>query len=87
MARTSTSSQKTVNDTQVGGSHYKDATGTCPHCGGVIQHWDLYAKMPYLIGHTTKYVTRFLGKNGKQDLEKAVHFIQKLIAVYYPEKK
>ncbi len=85
MDQISTSSQ--VNDVQVGGTHYRDATGICPHCGGEIQHWDLYGKMPYLIGHATKYITRFLGKGGKQDLEKAIHFIQKIINVYYPDKK
>jgi Protein of unknwon function (DUF3310) len=80
----STSSR--ANDRQVGGNHYKEAAAVCPHCGGEIQHWDLFAKMPYLVGQVCKYVMRFLGKNGKQDLEKAGHFLQKLTEVYYPEK-
>lgn len=79
-----TSSQ--ANDRQVGGSHYKDVEGICPHCKGKIQHWDLYAKSPYLIGNATKYITRALLKNGLQDVEKAMHYIQKIIEVFFPDK-
>lgn len=86
MAQTSTSSQ-TANTRQVGGTHYQDAVGVCPACGAQIQHWDLFARMPYLIGQVCKYTMRFLGKNGKQDLEKARHFLDKLFEVYYPEEK
>lgn len=84
-AQTSTSSK--ANDRQVGGSHYQEVTGVCPHCRKEIQHWDLYALAPYLIGNATKYVTRCLLKNGRQDLEKAIHYIQKLIERQYPETK
>lgn len=70
-----------ANDRQVGGKHYREATGTCPHCGGDIQHWDLYADAPYLVGQVTKYVTR--EKNGVEDLEKALHFLQKLAETRY----
>lgn len=83
--QTSTSSPN-ANSRQVGGNHYTEESATCPHCGGVIQHWDLFAKLPYLIGQVAKYVLRFRSKNGKQDLEKAQHFLQKLMEVYYPEK-
>lgn len=72
-----------ANDAQVGGNHYRIATGKCPHCQGTIQHWDLYAEQPYLIGQVTKYVTR--AKNGLEDYEKAAHFLQKLIEERYPE--
>lgn len=65
-----------ANDRQVGGEHYQKAEGRCPHCGGTIQHWDLYANQPYLVGQVTKYVTR--EKNGVEDYEKALHFLQKL---------
>jgi len=64
-----------ANDRQVGGRHYKDGVGKCPHCGGEIEHWDLYAEFPYLVGQITKYVTR--EKNGAEDLQKALHFLQK----------
>lgn len=64
-----------ANDKQVGGDHYRvDA--------GFEQHWDriwrLYGR-GYFIGCATKYLERYHLKNGVQDLEKAVHFIQKLI--------
>lgn len=60
-----------ANDKQVGGSHY--AAG--------LQHWDLIEKygIGYLEGCATKYVTRWRKKNGKQDLEKALHYVDKLI--------
>jgi hypothetical protein len=62
-----------ANDRQVGGDHY--------HKGGE-QHWDrqwrLYGR-GYFIGCITKYVERYPHKNGVQDLEKAKHFIEKLI--------
>lgn len=70
-----------ANDRQVGGEHYREATGKCPHCGGEIQHWDLYADLPYLVGQVTKYATR--SKNGIEDLEKAMHFLQKLAETRY----
>jgi len=70
-----------ANSRQVGGTHYRDATGKCPHCGGIIEHWDLYAQFPYLVGQVTKYVTR--DKNGLEDLEKAAHFLQKLAETNY----
>lgn len=83
-AQASTSSQS-ANDRQVGGSHYQDAVGVCPHCGQPIQHWDLFAMMPYLVGQVCRYVLRFRGKNGKEDLDKAGHFLQKLKEVCYPD--
>jgi hypothetical protein len=70
-----------ANDRQVGGEHYQNATGKCPHCQGVIQHWDLYGRQPYLVGQTTKYVTR--RKDGAQDLVKALHFLVKLAETEY----
>jgi hypothetical protein len=61
-----------VNDRQVGGTHYATSSG--------IQHWDLVELngLGYLEGCATKYVTRWRRKNGVQDLDKAVHFIEKL---------
>lgn len=58
-----------ANDTQVGGDHYKME----------YQHWDFVTdlKLPYLIGCSTKYPTRWRGKNGLEDLRKAVHYINK----------
>lgn len=68
-----------ANDKQVGGDHYV-STGE--------QHWDRVYRMHgrgYFIGCATKYAERYHLKNGKQDLEKAIHFLQKLIELEYPE--
>lgn len=63
---------KSANMRQVGGSHYG---------GGAIQHWDLAVmfKWNWAQYQITKYVMRYLDKNGLQDLEKAQHFLEKLI--------
>lgn len=62
-----------VNETQVGGTHYQSS----------IQHWDyvLANNIPYLEAQIIKYVTRHAKKNGLQDLQKARHFLDKLIEV------
>ena len=62
----------TANDTQVGGNHYKRMK---------IQHWDfaISNNMGYMEGQITKYISRWRDKNGLQDLEKAQHFLEKLI--------
>jgi len=61
----------TANTTQVAGEHYKAA----------YQHWDWVnaLRLPYLPAQVTKYLTRWKKKNGLQDLEKARHFLSKLI--------
>ena len=64
------------NEVQVGGTHYKTA----------YQHWDFMADITrspeYYVGCATKYLVRWRGKNGLQDLEKAVHYIEKLCSLY-----
>lgn len=63
----------TANATQVGGTHYK--TG--------YEHWDWVEDvgMGYLLGCATKYVSRGRKKNGLQDFEKAVHYVDKFLEV------
>jgi hypothetical protein len=63
-----------ANDRQVGGAHYK--------VGGE-EHWDRVARLglDYFQGQITKYVERWKGKGGIQDLEKARHFLDKYIEV------
>jgi len=63
-----------ANETQVGGEHYKDKA---------IQPWDYISSnnMGYLAGCIVKYVSRYEDKNGLEDLEKAKHFLEKLIEV------
>lgn len=62
---------KRANDYQVGGDHYL----------AKFQHWDLAAenRLGYFEGQVTKYLTRWRRKNGTQDLDKAMHYLQKLI--------
>ena len=60
----------TANKKQIGGSHYKSA----------YQHWDMVCdhNVPYLEASCTKYVSRHKKKNGLQDIEKAIHFLEKI---------
>jgi len=59
---------------QIGGNHYKDKA---------IQPWDFIVSngLGYLEGNVVKYVSRYKQKNGVQDLEKARHYLDKLIEV------
>lgn len=61
-----------ANDKQVGGEHYK---------AEAIQPWDYITSnnLGYLEGNIIKYVSRYKSKNGVQDLEKAKHYLEKLI--------
>jgi len=81
MAKRTTQPKSNAMIAQVGGTHYEKCTGLCPHCGGEVQHWDLYAAQPYLEGIATGYITRWRVKGGVEDLRKAVSVIEKLIAV------
>ena len=66
----------TANERQIGGNHYKR--------DGSLEHWDLVERcgIGYLEGCATKYVARWRSKGGVQDLEKAEHYVQKLIELY-----
>jgi hypothetical protein len=77
---TSTRSKSAVV-AEIAGTHYESTSGVCPHCGEEVQHWDLYAKQPYLEGSATKYITRWRQKGGVTDLRKAISVIEKLIAI------
>ena len=63
---------KSVNKKQVGGWHYKQLR---PQPWDVIVAWG----MGFLDGNALKYLARWRSKGGVQDLEKAVHYIEKLI--------
>lgn len=62
---------KKANEKQVGGLHYQAA----------YQHWDMVIEhdLNYFEGQITKYVMRARKKNGLQDLQKAMHFLEKYI--------
>lgn len=72
--------QPSANDVQIGGDHYKQFKGMEPW--DVITGWNL----GYLDGTALKYIARWKHKNGIQDLEKAIHFLQKAIEVYKKEQ-
>lgn len=61
-------------DTQVGGGHYKSLA---------IQPVEYVHKngIGYIEGSVIKYVTRWRNKNGVEDLKKARHFLDILIAL------
>ena len=65
-----------ANDYQVGGTHYVNQS---------IQPWDyiISHNMGFLEGNVVKYVTRYQAKGGIDDLEKAQHYLTKLIEVIH----
>jgi hypothetical protein len=64
---------------QVGGDHYK---------GDVIQHVEYCQKnrITWCESAAIKYIIRHRKKNGRQDIEKAIHYLQLLLEIEYPEK-
>lgn len=62
-----------ANDRQPGGEHY------LKH--GDLQPWDVAARfgLGFFDGNAVKYLLRWKDKGGITDLEKAVHYIEKLI--------
>lgn len=65
-------------DKQIGGSHYKDAA---------IQPYEFCQKnnLNYLESNVIKYVFRHGNKGGAQDIDKAIHTLQVLKEMTYPE--
>jgi len=61
-----------ANDVQVAGTHYKSKA---------IQPWDYIVanNLGYLEGNIVKYVSRWRDKGGLDDLNKARHYLDKLI--------
>lgn len=61
-----------ANDRQVGGAHYGLTT---------VQHWDVVEQLGvgYLEGCATKYVLRHRTKGGITDIDKAIHYVEKLL--------
>ena len=65
-----------ASETQVGGDHYKNM---------VIQPAEFIHRnsIGFLAGNVIKYVCRYKSKAGRQDLEKARHFLDLLIEKEY----
>lgn len=74
-----TSFGKSALSTQEGGSHYKNLA---------IQpvEFILANKIPFIEGNVIKYVVRHRSKNGDQDIRKAIHFLNMLLEMEYPEE-
>lgn len=76
-----------ANGYMIGGNHYQrsDATGTCSKCGSTVQHWDWAHNLRGLEYAATKYIARWRDKGGLDSLKKAIHYIQKLIEIHFPD--
>ena len=59
----------TANNRQVAGNHYRTQ----------YQHWDFAwnCRLNYFAGQITKYLSRHTTKKGLEDVQKAIHFIEK----------
>lgn len=65
-----------VDTHQIGGTHYTNLA---------IQPWEVIERneMGFFDGNALKYIMRFRAKGGVQDLEKARHYLDKLIELEY----
>ena len=63
---------KKSHSTQIGGDHYQKKG---------IQPWDIIEQyeLDFFAGNIVKYILRYKYKNGLEDLQKAEHYIKKLI--------
>lgn len=64
-----------ASERQVGGSHYKDLP---------IQPGEYIRKngIGWYEGNAIKYITRHKQKGGKQDIEKAIHYLELVLEEY-----
>lgn len=66
-----------ATDRQVGGDHYKD-------CGIQPTQYITANNLGWCEGNAVKYITRHRLKNqGKQDIEKAIHYLELLLELEY----
>lgn len=63
-------------DKQVSGNHYKD-------CGIQPIEYIHANGLDYFQGNVVKYVTRHKDKNGKADIEKAIHYLELILELQY----
>lgn len=68
------------SDKQVGGKHYKSMK---------IQPTDFIAAndIPFIEGNVIKYVCRHEFKNGKEDVLKAIHYLNLLLEYKYSDER
>lgn len=70
--------KKSALDKQVSGNHYKD-------CGIQPIEYIHANGLNYFEGNAVKYITRHRKKNGKADIEKAIHYLELMIELEYPK--
>jgi hypothetical protein len=65
-------------EAQIGGDHYKDMK---------IQPVEFIVAndLAFLEGNVVKYICRHHAKNGAQDIKKAIHYCQLILATKYGE--
>jgi len=65
---------------QEGGSHYKDM---------IIQPVEYITanRLGFLEGNVIKYITRHQAKNGAEDILKAIHYCELILATRYKDVK
>ena len=61
---------------QEGGAHYKDM---------IIQPVEYITanRLGFLEGNVIKYITRHIAKNGAEDIRKAIHYCELILATRY----
>jgi hypothetical protein len=65
-------------DRQESGNHYKDK--------GIQPIIYIHANnLGFCAGNVVKYVTRYKEKNGEADIKKAIHYLELLLELEYPE--
>lgn len=71
-------SNKKATEVQIAGTHYRDMK---------LQPIDFIMQnnLDFCTGNAIKYLCRHKAKNGKQDLEKAIHYIQMLMEQEYAD--
>jgi hypothetical protein len=65
---------------QEGGNHYKNLK---------IQPVEYITanNIPYLEGNVIKYTTRHASKNGKEDILKAIHYLELILELNYGDNR
>lgn len=65
---------------QEGGNHYKNLK---------IQPVEYITanNIPYLEGNVIKYTTRHVFKNGREDILKAIHYLELILELTYGDKR
>lgn len=76
--RTLEPEHKSALDKQVSGNHYKD-------CGIQPIEYIHANNLNYFEGNAVKYITRHRKKNGKADIEKAIHYLELLLEMEYKD--